>query len=151
MCFVQTKATTVVTPTLRTIQHSQRKVSAGVFIETVLIMFTNCYSLMLSFLALNLYIDSQFWKFTFDNHALQDLPAQIAHVQNVTNYDQIAYIGFSQGTLTMFNLLALKPEVSKAIKPYIALAPVAFLGNIPSPIRYLGKLNTAVSSRTAHN
>ena len=82
--------------------------------------------------------DSQFWKFTFDNHALQDLPAQIAHVQNVTNYDQIAYIGYSQGTLTMFNLLALKPEVSKAIKPYIALAPVAYLGNIPSPIRYLG-------------
>lgn len=59
--------------------------------------------------------DSAFWKFTYDNHALQDLPAQIAHVQKKTNYDQIAYVGYSQGTLTMFQLLSLKPDVAKGM------------------------------------
>jgi len=81
--------------------------------------------------------DPKFWKFTFDNHALQDLPAQIAHIQNATNFDQIAYLGFSQGSLTMFNLLSLKPEVSKVLKPVIAMAPVAYLGGLSSPVKYL--------------
>ena len=58
-------------------------------------------------------------------------------MQKVTNYDQIAYVGYSQGTLTMFELLAFKPEVAKAIRPYIALAPVAYLGELASPLRYL--------------
>ena len=51
--------------------------------------------------------DPQFWKFTFDNHALQDLSAEIAYIQNRTNYDQIAYLGFSQGN-RFFNYLTLK-------------------------------------------
>lgn len=132
--------------------------------------------------------DPQFWKFTYDNHALQDLPAQIGYIQNQTNYgnhliwafallcfillpisllfvshtisishslphliplislstlpepDQIAYVGFSQGSLAMFELLGLRPETSKAIRPYIALAPIAFLGNMTSPLRYFGGL-----------
>ena len=58
-------------------------------------------------------------------------------MQKVTNYDQIAYVGFSQGTLTMFQLLSFRPEVAKAIRPYIALAPVAYLGAMPTPLRYL--------------
>ena len=52
--------------------------------------------------------DPQFWKFTFDNHALQDLPAQIAHVQKVTNYDQIAYVGYSEGTFVKFHFNSYK-------------------------------------------
>lgn len=56
--------------------------------------------------------------------------------------DQIAYVGYSQGTLTMFELLSLKPEIAKVIKPYFALAPVAHLGNLRSPLRYLGSIKT---------
>ena len=37
----------------------------------------------------------------------------------------------------MFELLSLKPDVSKVIKPYIALAPVAYLGDVASPSRFL--------------
>lgn len=39
----------------------------------------------------------QFWKFTFDNYALQDLPAMIGYIQKVTNYDQIGFVGYSIG------------------------------------------------------
>lgn len=38
----------------------------------------------------------------------------------------------------MFELLGLRPETSQAIRPYIALAPIAFLGNMTSPLRYFG-------------
>lgn len=95
--------------------------------------------------------DPEFWKFTFDNHALQDLPAQIAHVQKVTNYDQIAYVGFSQGTLTMFELLSFKPEVAKAIRVYIALAPVAYIGAAPSPLRFLAFSERLMRRLMYHN
>lgn len=37
----------------------------------------------------------------------------------------------------MFQLLAFKPEVAKAIWPYIALAPIAYLGGLSSPLRIL--------------
>lgn len=80
--------------------------------------------------------DPSFWKFTYDNQALQDLPAELAYIQTVTNYDQVAFVGYSMSTMTMFQLLAFRPEVAKAIRPYIALAPVAYLSN-NAPIKYL--------------
>lgn len=37
----------------------------------------------------------------------------------------------------MFELLAFKPEVAKALRVYVALAPVAFHGGISNPTRLL--------------
>ena len=65
-----------------------------------------------------------------------DLPAEIGYIQKATNYDQIAYVGYSQGTSTMFELLSFRPEVAHAIRPYIALAPVSYLSNMATIFRF---------------
>ena len=54
----------------------------------------------------------------------------IGKIQNITNFDQIEYVGYSQGTSSMFQLLAQKPEVSEIFSSYVALSPVSFSGII---------------------
>ena len=47
----------------------------------------------------------KFWEFTWDEHALIDLPTTIDYVLNVTRRSTVAYVGHSQGTMIMFALL----------------------------------------------
>lgn len=81
-----------------------------------------------------------FWQFTFDELVKYDLPAVISLVLNQTNQSELGYIGHSQGTAIMFGLLATKPEYNEIVKPFIALAPVASVGHVESPIRYFAFL-----------
>ena len=79
----------------------------------------------------------KFWDFTWDEHALIDLPTTIDYVRNTTNSKTIGYIGHSQGTLIMFALLSSKKEYNNVIKPFIALAPIGTLSGVRTPVRYL--------------
>jgi lysosomal acid lipase/cholesteryl ester hydrolase len=54
--------------------------------------------------------------------------------------DSIGYIGHSLGTTMMFQLLSTQTEYSRIIKPFIALAPVAYVGNIEALIMRIGAL-----------
>ncbi|GFY67884.1 hypothetical protein TNIN_366361 [Trichonephila inaurata madagascariensis] len=78
-----------------------------------------------------------FWDFSFDEMGAYDLPAMIDHVLNVTNQDQLAYIGHSQGTTAAFALLSENPEYNKKVKVFIALAPVASGIHITNVVSYL--------------
>ncbi|XP_074600569.1 lysosomal acid lipase/cholesteryl ester hydrolase-like [Brevipalpus obovatus] len=73
--------------------------------------------------------DAEYWQFTFDDMALSDAPAVIGHILNVTQREDVAWIGHSQGTSTMFALLADRPEYSKKVKPFIALGPAVRMDN----------------------
>ena len=66
-----------------------------------------------------------------------DLPSTIDYVLSQTNRTSLAYVGHSQGTKMMFALLSIVPKYNAIVKPFIALSPVAFIGNIKSPVRYL--------------
>ena len=68
-----------------------------------------------------------------------DVPATIAYVQAIANTSTVGWIGHSQGTMIMFGLLSERPEYADVIKPFIALAPVASIGYITSPVRYLAQ------------
>ncbi|CAF3419845.1 unnamed protein product [Rotaria sp. Silwood1] len=82
--------------------------------------------------------DEEFWDFSWDEMAKDDLPSMINYILNVTKYTQIGYIGHSQGTLIAFTEFG-RPDslVQNNISFYGALAPVAHLGHIKSPIKYL--------------
>lgn len=70
--------------------------------------------------------------------ALYDLPAALYHVSNVTQRPgDIIYIGHSMGTTMFFVLSSLRPQVAKNVKLMVALAPVAYMTHVRSPIRYL--------------
>ena len=66
-----------------------------------------------------------------------DLPALIDYVKNATGKPSLGYIGHSQGSYMMFNLLSIKPEYSKLVKPFIAISPVSYFTRFESYITYL--------------
>jgi len=78
---------------------------------------------------------SQFWQFSWHEMGQHDLPAVIEHVLTSTGKEQVHYIGHSQGTTQFFIYASLYPEESaKKVKSMHALAPVAFMENMTSPM-----------------
>jgi lysosomal acid lipase/cholesteryl ester hydrolase len=91
---------------------------------------------------------NEFWKFSWDQKIKYDLPATINYILKETNSETVGYVGHSQGTLIMFGLMSESEEMSKKIKPFIALAPVSSLGNVKSPIKYLAnRMVMSIGSR----
>ena len=69
--------------------------------------------------------------------AKYDLPAMVEHILSVTGKQQIYYVGHSQGTMMGFAGFSQNKLLGSKIKLFIALAPVATVGHIESPIKYL--------------
>lgn len=82
--------------------------------------------------------DEEFWDFSWDEMANDDLPSMIFYILNLTKYPQIAYVGHSQGTMIGFAEFGRPDSVlQNSVSFWAALAPVAQLSHIKSPIRYL--------------
>ena len=81
--------------------------------------------------------DSRFWLFSVDEHSAIDLPAMINYIKKETGSSKIDYVGHSQGTMIMFALLSRNPEYSQVVDRFIALGPVAYLGQVTSPLKYI--------------
>lgn len=79
----------------------------------------------------------QFWNFSWDEMARYDLPATIKTILGVTGADSLSYVGHSQGTETMFARLSQDKDLAVQVRLFVALAPVAYLDGVISPIRYL--------------
>ncbi|XP_049528930.1 lipase 3 [Dermacentor silvarum] len=75
----------------------------------------------------------QFWNFTFHEHAIYDLPAQIDYVLSNTVQRQLLYIGLSQGTLSFFTMMSERPEYNDKVKAFAGLAPFHKLAHIEVP------------------
>lgn len=60
------------------------------------------------------------------------------------NLESLGWIGHSQGTLIMFGLLSEKPAYSLKVKPFIALAPVTYVGNILLALRFAAAIPGAL-------
>lgn len=82
--------------------------------------------------------DEAFWDFSFDEMSNFDLTSMIDYALNITNEKQLIYIGHSQGTMIQFAQLSKNQDLSSKIKLFIALGPVATVGHILSPVKYLG-------------
>ena len=81
--------------------------------------------------------DEEFWNFSWDEMAKDDLPSMISYILNVTKHSHIGYVGHSQGTMIAFAEFGrLDSTISNNISFWTALAPVAHVGHIKSPIRY---------------
>ena len=46
--------------------------------------------------------DEEFWDFSWDDMARDDLPSMISYILNATKHTQVAYVGHSQGTAIAF-------------------------------------------------
>nr|AWU67118.1 putative triacylglycerol lipase [Crangon crangon] len=86
------------------------------------------------------YEDPQFWKFSYDEMAKYDLPAMLDYVLDKTGVEKLHYVGHSMGTTVFFALMSSQPEYQRRIASMVALAPVATVTSISSPIKYLAPL-----------
>lgn len=79
--------------------------------------------------------------------ALIDLPTVIDYILNVTDQEQLVYAGHSMGTTIGFAMLSELPEYNKKVKAFMALAPVATVSYITSPIKYLAPFANDIGVR----
>lgn len=79
----------------------------------------------------------EFWDFSWDEMAKYDFPATIRKILDVTQVQSLAYIGHSEGTEIAFAQLPQDPALARRIRLFVALAPVAYLDGVISPIRLL--------------
>ncbi|XP_061706937.1 lipase 3-like isoform X1 [Cydia pomonella] len=77
---------------------------------------------------------SSFWKFSWHEIGYYDLPAMIDYVIKNTGVPKLQYVGFSQGTTAFWVMASTRPEYNEKISAMQALAPVAYVGNIRSPL-----------------
>ncbi|KAK3877145.1 hypothetical protein Pcinc_018128 [Petrolisthes cinctipes] len=85
--------------------------------------------------------DSQFWRFSYDEMAKYDLPAMLEYVLKYTGEERLLYVGHSMGTTVFFAMMSTQPEYyQRRVATMVALAPVATLTSIASPIKYLAPL-----------
>lgn len=77
----------------------------------------------------------EFWNWSWENMAAQDLPAMLEYVLNRTGQADLFYVGHSQGTLIGFTAFSSYPELAKKVKIFFALAPVYTVTHCSSFIR----------------
>lgn len=76
--------------------------------------------------------DPDFWKFTWEEIGVYDLPSMIDYALNVSGKVSLYYIGHSQGTTTFYVMGSMKPEYNNKVKLMFSLSPVAWLGHSSS-------------------
>lgn len=77
--------------------------------------------------------------------AALDLPAMFDHVRHTTGQEQVHYVGHSQGTMIGFAAFSTNLTLAAMVKRFYALAPVANVGNIKSPIKALAPYSSDLS------
>jgi len=90
----------------------------------------------------------KFWKWTFDEMSLLDVPAMVDRVLHVTGQSKVTYVGHSQGTLVLFqSVMAHNSSFAEKIHSFFALAPAALVQDLTSPMRkivpYANDIKTA--------
>lgn len=114
------------------IQGSEDMISAGPFAPGFVIA-EECYDVWFGnvrgnknsrkHIRLNPDKDLEFWKFSFDEMGLYDIPAMVDYVLEQTGAEKLIYVGFSQGSGTFFIMNSERPEYAKKIGLFIGLAP----------------------------
>ena len=89
--------------------------------------------------------------FSWDDMAAKDIPAVIEYIKQQTGVEQLHYAGHSQGTMIAFAGFSQNQELAKSIKKFYGLAPVAFLGNMKSPLKYLAAVTPELEVLTCYH
>jgi hypothetical protein len=77
--------------------------------------------------------DPSFWRWSWDQIAKYDFPAQVSTVVKVSGQERLVVVGYSQGTMVTLAALSNQPQLARHIAGAALLAPVAFTGHMASP------------------
>ena len=82
-----------------------------------------------------------YWNFSFDEIGHYDTPACIDYVLNTTGFEQLNYLGHSQGCPDFFIMMHYRPEYNEKVDRMIALAPAVYLNHATAgPLRSVANL-----------
>ncbi|XP_044763221.1 lipase 1-like isoform X2 [Coccinella septempunctata] len=73
--------------------------------------------------------NADFWKFSYHDIGLHDLPATVDYILNVTGRNSLFYIGHSQGGTIFYVLASLRPEYQKKFAQVSLTAPAGFMAH----------------------
>lgn len=94
----------------------------------------------------------EFFDFTFEDIALNDLPVMIDYVLEFTGKPQLHYIGHSQGGTTFLVLNSMLPEYNEKIASAHLLAGVGYQKHFPHTLLKLAAISTqAIYVSTKYN
>lgn len=79
-------------------------------------------------------LNTDFWRFSWDEIGNIDLPTMIDYVLAYTGRSRLHYIGHSQGTTSFFVMTSLQPAYNEKIISMHALAPVAYMAHNRNPL-----------------
>ncbi|KAF8072636.1 Lip3 [Scenedesmus sp. PABB004] len=75
----------------------------------------------------------KYWRWSMDDLALVDIPAQIDYALKTSGASKLAYVGHSQGCTLIYMLLSDKPEYNDKVSVVLHVGPVAFIEFIRAP------------------
>ncbi|KAJ8716126.1 hypothetical protein PYW08_013411 [Mythimna loreyi] len=78
-------------------------------------------------------LSTAFWRFSWEEIGMIDLPNMIDYALKVSGQERLHYIGHSQGTTSFFVFGAMRPEYNAKIISMHALAPNAFMAHNRNP------------------
>eukprot|EP00053_Salpingoeca_punica_P005677 m.55858 g.55858 ORF g.55858 m.55858 type:complete len:523 (+) comp13352_c0_seq1:49-1617(+) len=67
----------------------------------------------------------EFWDFSLDEMGRYDVPANINYILKHTGFEQLGYVGFSQGTGQAFACFSLQKEIAQKVNLFVCLSPAA--------------------------
>lgn len=76
----------------------------------------------------------EFWKFSFHEIGLFDLPAMLDFMLEHTKQSKTFYVGHSQGTCSLLALLSSQPSYNDKINEAHLMTPAVFMRNATSPL-----------------
>jgi len=80
----------------------------------------------------------EYWKFSFEEMAQFDVPANINYILKWTGRPSLAYSGHSQGTTQFFAAMTLYPELHEKVWAFCAFGPVAYMKHSNSTLLKMG-------------
>jgi len=87
---------------------------------------------------------------SFHEIGVYDASATIDAILEITQVQNIIYIGFSLGSTQAFVLLSEKPEYRHKISLMVLLAPAAIVSHGTSPIRLFSSLDLSLKGRVSY-
>ncbi|XP_059610594.1 lipase 1-like [Phlebotomus argentipes] len=84
--------------------------------------------------------DRSYWKFSWHEIGIYDIPAFINFILDYTKQPSLHYIGHSQGSTVFFVMMSSFPEFNDKVRSMQALAPAVFMSHVKNPlVRSLAK------------
>ncbi|VVC24413.1 Partial AB-hydrolase lipase domain,Serine aminopeptidase, S33,Alpha/Beta hydrolase fold [Cinara cedri] len=76
----------------------------------------------------------KYWDFSWHEMGTIDLPNTIDYILDKTGEPDLNYVGHSMGTAIFFVLCSERPEYQEKVRSMAAMAPIAYLNHVKSPI-----------------